>query len=98
MMDARIPAAPSRALTSVPLPVKVIPGTRRAMERRNSPRSMVAWLPALAALACGSRTPLEIHPTDASVDRDSGPDAFDAGEDAFDASEDGADVLECLRG
>jgi Mg-chelatase subunit ChlD len=68
------------------------------MERRISVRSMAAWLLGFCTLSCGSRTPLEIHPTDASDTVDA-QDAQDAGRDVADASLDRPDfdVLQCIH-
>jgi hypothetical protein len=48
-------------------------------------------LSGFAVVSCGSRTPLQIHPTDASPDADSGPDSADAG----DAD---SEILQCFTG
>jgi hypothetical protein len=70
-------------LTPVLLAVKVIPGTREPanvtpMAARPIAQSLSLLLAFVAS--CGSRTPLEINPTDASdeIVRDSGPDRSDA--------------------
>src|SRR5262245_15887858 len=105
MMHARRRPAPSTALTPVLPAVKVIPGTRgpfvnvtRRGHRRapgagvSMMRSIACWLLLFSGsmvVGCGSRTPLQINPTDAAETReasdDGGPDSADSSIDVTDA-------------
>jgi hypothetical protein len=62
--------------------------------RRDVRWLLVAFGPIV--VSCGSRTPLEINPTDASTTRDAGDDAADSADSSVDVND--AQVLQCFTG